>query len=67
MPELSLFQRAIDRREFGIQLGADALNSSDDRERDSASDQAIFDCRRAGIVGEECSNRFHVLVIPAAL
>jgi hypothetical protein len=67
MPEPSLFQRAIDRSEFGVQLGADALNSGNYRERDTAGDQAIFDCRCSGIVGEECLSRFHVLVIQAAL
>ena len=51
--DLPLFQRRIHRSEFGVELGADALNRSDDRERDAAGDQAIFDRGRAGLIGQE--------------
>jgi hypothetical protein len=48
-----LFQRATDRGEFGVELRPDALNHGDDRERDTAGDQAIFDSGRAGLIIEE--------------
>jgi hypothetical protein len=53
-----LFQRVIDRGEFGAELGADALNRGDDRESDAAGDQAILDGGRAGLVLQEAGNEF---------
>jgi hypothetical protein len=50
---LRLLQRIIDRGEFGAELGADALNRDDDRERDTAGNQAILDGGRAGFVAQE--------------
>jgi len=48
-----LFQGAIDRRKFEVELGADALNSGDDRKRDTARNQAIFDGGGAGLITQE--------------
>jgi hypothetical protein len=50
---LRLLQRVIDRGEFGAELGADVLNRNDDRERDTAGNQAILDGGRAGFVAQE--------------
>jgi hypothetical protein len=48
-----LFQRRIHRRELGVELGSDALNRPDDRERYTGGDQTIFDSRRAGLIRQE--------------
>jgi hypothetical protein len=48
-----LLQRVIDRGESGAELGADALNRDDDRERDTAGNQAILDGGRTGFVAQE--------------
>jgi hypothetical protein len=41
----ALFQRGVDRREPGIQLGADAVHDGNDGKRNPSGDQSIFDCR----------------------
>ena len=48
-----LFQRAIDRRKFGVELGPDALDGADDRQRDTARNQAILDGGSAGLIALE--------------
>jgi hypothetical protein len=46
-------QGAADRGEFGVELRADALNRGDNRQRNAASNQAIFDRGRAGLIAQE--------------
>lgn len=48
-----LFQRRTDGGERIVELGTDALNRRNDRERDTAGNQAIFDGRRGGPVTKE--------------
>ena len=51
--EPPLFQRRIYRGEFGIELGADALNRGNDRECDPAGDQTILDGGRSRLIRQE--------------
>jgi hypothetical protein len=46
-------QRVVDRSEFGVELRADALNRGDDRQSNTAGDQAIFDRGRTGFIAQE--------------
>src|SRR5689334_12596114 len=52
-----LFQRAADRGELRVQAGAEAVDHSDDRERDAGSDQAVFDGGGARLVLHETRNQ----------
>jgi hypothetical protein len=54
-----LLQRTVDRTELGVELRSDTLNRSDDRKCDAAGDQAIFDRRRARLIGKEFLNALH--------
>ena len=60
-------QRGADRSEIGLQLGADALNRRDDRERDARGDEAILDGGCAGLVSQEFANCFHAIVVAPIL
>jgi hypothetical protein len=46
----NLFQRAIDVGELGVQIGAEAIDHSNDRKRNPGGDQPIFDGSGAGLV-----------------
>jgi hypothetical protein len=60
-----LFQRAIDRREFGVEGGAKAVDRSDDREADARGDQAVLDRGSGGLVGPKfCKNVLHCTLPP---
>jgi hypothetical protein len=52
-----LLQRRVDRCELGIELGANALNRGDDRECNTAGDQAIFDRGGAALIVQEFRNQ----------
>jgi hypothetical protein len=49
----SLFQRIVDVGEFGVEVGTEAVDHSDDRERNAGSNQSIFDGGGTGFVGEK--------------
>src|SRR6267154_3977613 len=51
------FQRAVDRGELGVQVGAEAVDHSDDRERNAGGNQAVFDRGGAGLVLHETRNQ----------
>jgi hypothetical protein len=54
-----LFQRAIDRVKHGVQVAAEAVDGSKDRDRNACRDQTIFDRGGTGLVGQElCKSRF---------
>ncbi len=48
-----LLQPGFDRRKLGIEVGAEAVNHRDDRERNTGRDQAVFDRGSPGFVGEK--------------
>jgi hypothetical protein len=48
-----LLQGAVDGGEFGVQLRADALDRGNDRQRDTAGDEAIFNRSSAGLICQE--------------
>src|ERR1700721_2629443 len=52
-----LFQRGVDRGELGVQVGAEAVNDRNDRERDAGCNQAVFDRGGAGFILHESSNK----------
>jgi hypothetical protein len=52
-----LLQGVVDRGEFGVELRADALDGTNDRQGDAGGDQAIFDRGRAGFVAQEFKNQ----------
>jgi hypothetical protein len=54
-----LVQRGIDGGELGVELGAQSIHDRDNRQRNARRDQAILDGGRAGLVSQECSERFH--------
>ena len=62
-----LFQRTIDRRELGIELGAQPVHGNDNSERDTRRDQAILDGCRAGLVSKEGSESSHRVYKPPKL
>ena len=45
-----LFQLRRDAAEARVQLGADAVHGSDNRNRDAGGDEAVFDGRRSGLI-----------------
>jgi hypothetical protein len=49
----SLFERAIDRSEVGIDGAAERIDYGDNRKRNARGDQAVFDCRCTGLIGPE--------------
>src|SRR5690349_2799325 len=51
-----LLERVGDRVEVRRQLGADALNGGDDRDRDAGGNQAVFDGGGAGLILHETRN-----------
>src|ERR1035437_9880683 len=48
-----LFQRGVDRGELVVQVGTEAVDHSDDRERNAGCNQAVFDGGGAGLVLQE--------------
>ena len=52
-----LLERSADRAELGVQLAAEAVDHSDDRERDAGGDQAVFDGGGAGFILHETRNQ----------
>jgi hypothetical protein len=57
---LRLFERSRNGAERGVQLGAEALNDGDDRNRDAGRDETIFDGRGARLVLYKTRNKlFH--------
>ena len=49
----SLLQRRVDRREFVVEVGAEAVHDCDDRERDAGSDQTILNRRCPRLIRQE--------------
>jgi hypothetical protein len=45
-----LLQRSIDRREVGVQRGAEGVDRRDNGERDPCRDQTVFDRRRTRFI-----------------
>jgi hypothetical protein len=54
-----LFERRLDRRERGLQLGAKTRDHWNDRDCDSRRDQAILDRRRGVLVFQESNDQAH--------
>jgi hypothetical protein len=54
-----LFKGVVDRRELGVELGAEPVNDGDDGKRDPGCDQAILDGGGTGFILEESENHFH--------
>src|SRR5512141_428154 len=52
-----LLQRGVDRGELGVQVGAEAVDHCDDRERNAGGNQAVFDGGGAGLVLHETRNQ----------
>ena len=52
-----LFQRVVDRGELGVQVGAEAVDHCDDRERNAGCNQAVFDGGGAGLIFCETRNQ----------
>src|SRR5260370_12892 len=52
-----LFQRVVDGGELGVQVGTEAVDHSDDRERNASCNQAVFDGGGAGLILHETSNK----------
>ena len=52
-----LFQRGVDRGELVIQVRTKAIDGRDDRERDTCSDQAVFDRRCTRLIGQEIKKK----------
>src|SRR5262249_43319688 len=48
-----LLEAVLHRAEVGLEVGADALDHRDDRDRDAGSDQAVLDGGRAGLVAKK--------------
>src|ERR1044072_702595 len=53
----NLLQRSVDRGELRVQVGAEAIDDRDDRERDPRSNQAVFDGGGARLVLHETRNQ----------
>jgi hypothetical protein len=59
-PARSLFQRAVDRSEFRVELTAKPIHDRDDGECNTGRDQSIFDGGSGGFVGEKSTKCFHI-------
>src|SRR3954471_19459359 len=59
-----LLQRGRDRAEVAGQLGADALNCGDDRNRDAGGNEAVFDGGSAGLVLHKTRNEILHKITP---
>src|SRR6478609_6998405 len=53
----NLLQRSVDRGELRVQVGAEAVDDRDDRERDARSNQAVLDSGGARLVLHETRNQ----------
>src|SRR5438309_1824995 len=51
--QVPLLQRRIDVGEFGVQVGAETVDDSDDGKRNAGGDQPVFDRGSPGFVGEK--------------
>jgi hypothetical protein len=52
-----LLQRRIERRELGVERGAQTVHRSDDRERNASGDQAVFNGGGAAFVFQKSANQ----------
>ena len=59
-----LLQRAVDRGELGIELGAQSVDDCDDGKRDAGRDQAILDGRGGCFVFQKSGNEVHAGIAP---
>ena len=60
----TLLQRRVDVGKLSIQICAEAVDDSDDGERDAGSDQAVLNSGGAGLVRPKLRNKtFHVMPI----
>src|SRR5215510_16445213 len=50
---IRLLERSVDRGELGVQVGAEAVDDRDDRERNAGSNQAVFNRGGAGLILHE--------------
>src|SRR5215813_12720139 len=48
-----LLERGVDRGELGVQVGAEAIDDRDDRQRNAGGNEAVFDRGGAGLVLHE--------------
>src|SRR5882757_5543622 len=56
-------QRGADLAKVAGKLGSDALNCSDNRERDARGYEAIFDGGGAGLISPKSANCFHAILV----
>src|ERR1700753_3608592 len=52
-------QRRVDRGELGVELRAQSVDRGDDRQRNTARDQAVFDGGGAALVLDEAMDQLH--------
>src|SRR6266403_2701245 len=55
---LRLFKRRVDSPELGAQIATDAVDCTDDRERDTGCDKAVFNGGRTRFVIQETHKKF---------
>ena len=61
-PRMRLFQRGVDRCEFGVQVGTQTIHYGDDRQSNTGRNQPIFDCGGTGIVSQKLPKKpLHVI------
>ena len=53
----TLLQRGVDIAELGAQAATDAVDCTDDRERDAGCNQAVFNGGRAGLILHETRDK----------
>ena len=61
---LCLLKRRVDSPELGAQIATDAVDCTDDRERNTGSNQAVFNGGSAGFVVQETRKKFGHLSAP---
>src|SRR6185437_10750784 len=59
-----LLQRVVDRGELGVEVGAEAVDHSDNRKRNAGCNQAVFDRGGAGLVLHKTRNQVLHRVTP---
>ena len=59
-----LLQRAVDRGELGIELGAQSIDDCDDGQRNAGRNQAILDGRGGCFVLQKSGNEIHADAAP---
>jgi len=64
LPVVGLLERRTDRAELGVEGAAEAIDHSNDRERDTGGDEAVFDRSSTRLILQKASCKLFHNVTP---